>query len=278
MICVFLPAPQQVSHRVGVQQAGDAEVVGLLVAARGGRGAERRAVEDDLVEFGVGAERFEAVVLVGLGLLARRVLERFVVEALRFAVRLAEHVVALGLHLAGQVEQRRHRRQEDARRLAGLPRPDVAADRLREEQRRRRAGGVDADRQPRHVDALGNHPHRDQPPAGARREVRDACRRAGVVGQHDGRRLAGQPGQHGGIGARGLLVGRDDHGARVGHAAVAQLRQPGVGGLQHRRYPLALRVEDRAPGPRRLLGVQRLAQPGRVSPRPRWSRHRASPE
>ena len=146
----------------------------------------------------------------------------------------------------------------------GLPRPHVAADRLREEQRRRRAGGVDADRQPWHVDPFGDHPDRDEPPAGSRREVGDARRRAGVVGQHDGRRLAGQPGQHGGIGAGRLLVGRDDHGACVGHAAVAQLREPGVGGLQHRRDPLALRVEHGAPCPRRLLGVQRLAEPGRM--------------
>jgi len=41
---LFLPAPQQVSHLIGVEQAGDAEIVGLLIAARRGRGAERRAV------------------------------------------------------------------------------------------------------------------------------------------------------------------------------------------------------------------------------------------
>ena len=146
----------------------------------------------------------------------------------------------------------------------GLPRPHVAADRLREEQRCRRAGGVHAHRQSGHVDALGDHPDRDEPAAGSRREVGDACRRAGVVGQHHRRRLAGQSGQHRGVGARRLLVGRDDHGAGIGHAAVALLGEPGVGGLQHRRYPLALRVEHRAPGPRRLLGVQRLAQPGRM--------------
>ena len=48
---------QQVAHLLGVEQPGDAEVVGLLVAAGRGRRAERRPVEDDLVEFGVGAQR-----------------------------------------------------------------------------------------------------------------------------------------------------------------------------------------------------------------------------
>ena len=58
---------------VGVQQAGDAEVVGLLVAARRGRRAERGAVEDHLIQLGVGAERLETVVLLGGFVLLRRV-------------------------------------------------------------------------------------------------------------------------------------------------------------------------------------------------------------
>ena len=78
------------------------------------------------------------------------------------------------------------------------------------------------------------------------------------------RRLAGQPGQHGGIRARSLLVGCDDHGPRVGYATAAQLGEPGIGGLQDRRNPLAVRVEDRSPRPCRVFDVQRFAEPGRV--------------
>ena len=38
---LFLVAAQQVTHLPGIQQSGDAQVVGLLVAARGSGGAER---------------------------------------------------------------------------------------------------------------------------------------------------------------------------------------------------------------------------------------------
>ena len=86
-----------------------------------------------------------------------------------------EHVVALDLHLGGQAEQRQHRRQEDRGGLAAPPGPDEPADCLGEEQRRRRRGGVDTDRQPRHVDALADHPHRDHPPRVALGELRRSC-------------------------------------------------------------------------------------------------------
>ena len=107
------------------------KIVGLFVAAgRGGR-TERRAVENHLVQFGVGAQRLEFVVHFG----------RLVLATLRFVqfvglpMWLAENVIALRLQLAGQQQQRRHRRQEDARGLPGPPGPDEPADGLSEEQR-----------------------------------------------------------------------------------------------------------------------------------------------
>ncbi len=90
-----------------------------------------------------------------------------------------EHVVALDLHLGGEAEQVRHRRQEHRRGLAAAPGPDEAADGLREEQRGRGAGRVDPDREPRHVDALGDHPDRDHPALRRpRRTPRSACEAA----------------------------------------------------------------------------------------------------
>ena len=178
-------------------------------------------------------------------------------------MRLAQHVVALLLQLAGQLQQGRHRWQEDTRGLAGSSRPDEPADHLGEEQRRRRAGGVHAHGEPRHVDTLGDHAHRDQPPAAAPRERRDAVRRTLVVGQHDRRRLAADLGQQLGVRAGRRLVGGDDHAAGVRYV-LTLLRQSGVGGGDHRGHPLACRVERGPPGPRGVLGGQRLTQPGRV--------------
>ena len=172
---------------------------------------------------------------------------------------LAEHVIALGLQLAGQLQQVRHRRNEDA---CGFPRPARShepADGLREEQRRRGAGGVDPDRQTGYVDALGDHAHRDQPPAGALGEFGDAGRRSGVVGQHHRGRLAGDLGQQGGVRAGRGAVGGDDHAAGVGHVGPL-LAQSLVGGRDHRGHPFAGGVQRRAPGPCGLLGGQRLTQ------------------
>lgn len=59
---LVLALVQQGAHLLGVQQTRDAEVVGLLLAAGRGGGTERRAVEDDLIEFRVGPQRGEAVV------------------------------------------------------------------------------------------------------------------------------------------------------------------------------------------------------------------------
>jgi len=175
-------------------------------------------------------------------------------------VRLAEHVVALGLQPAGELQQVGHRRHEDARGFSRPARPHEPADGLREEQGRRGAGGVDADRQPGHVDALGDHAHRDQPPGAALGEFGDAGRRSGVVGQHDGGRLRGQLRQQGGVSAGRGAVGRDDHAAGVGHVG-ALLAQPLVGSGDHRGHPFAGGVERRPPRPCGLLGGQRLTQP-----------------
>jgi hypothetical protein len=164
-------------------------------------------------------------------------------------------VVALDLELRGEVEQGGHAGQEDRRRLAAPARPHEPADRLREVERRRRRRRVDADRQPRDVDALRHHADRDQPPLVALGEVLDPPGGARVVREDDDRRLAGDLAEHGGVGAGGVLVGRDHHAAGVRDAA-AQLAEPLVGGGEHRRDPLALRVERGAP----RLGDQVLRQ------------------
>ncbi len=190
-------------------------------------------------------------------------------------MRLAEHVVALRLHLAGQQQQVRHRRQEDARRLTRLAGAHEPADRLREEQRRRRAGGVDPDGQPRDVDALGDHAHRDEPTAGARGECRDPVGGARIVGQHHRRRLARESRQQLGVRPGRRLIRGDDHPARIRHV-LALLGQPGVGGGDHRGHPFARRIQDRAPGPRRVFGGQRFTESGgmllaRAVPPPRFA-------
>ncbi len=119
-----------------------------------------------------------------------------------------------------------------------------------------------------HVDALGDHAHRDQPAAGACRELTDPIRRAVVIGQHDRRRLAGELGQQVGVSTGGGLVGGDDHAACIGHV-LTLLLQPFVGRRDHRGHPFTGRVQRGAPGPCGLLGVQRLAEPRGSVLRPR---------
>ena len=173
-----------------------------------------------------------------------------------------EHVVALDLHLGGQAEQRQHRRQEHRGGLAAPPGPDEPADCLGEEQRRRRRGRVDADRQPRHVDALADHPHRDHPPRVALGELRDLAAGRLLVRQHDGGPLAADPAEQGGVRPGRVLVGRDHQPASVGHVP-ADLAEPAVGRLQHGRHPGAVDVEGGTQRLRRLVLGQRLAEPGR---------------
>ena len=97
-----LSATQQVPHLGSVEQTGDAQVIGLLVTTGWSCGTERRAVEDHLVEFGVRAEELEAVVGIG-GLAALAIVG--LIKAERLAMRLAQHMVALGFEFAGQLQQ-----------------------------------------------------------------------------------------------------------------------------------------------------------------------------
>ena len=53
---LVLAAVQQGAHLVGIEQAWDTKVVRFLVASGRGGGAERRPVEDDLIEFRVGSQ------------------------------------------------------------------------------------------------------------------------------------------------------------------------------------------------------------------------------
>ena len=162
--------------------------------------------------------------------------------------------------MLASAEQLRDARQEHRRGLAPAPGAHEPADGLREEQRRRGARRVDADREPRDVDALGDHADGDHPARGARGELVDPVARAVVVGEHDGRRLARDPREVAGVGARVGLVGRDDHGARVRDGA-PDLGQPAVRRGEHARDPLAVRVERRAPRLRGHVLGERLPQP-----------------
>ena len=78
--------------------------------------------------------------------------------------------------------------------------------------------GVHADREARHVDALGHHPHGDHPAARVARELLDARARLLLVGEHDGGLLPADALEDLRVRARDGLVGRDDEPARVGDA------------------------------------------------------------
>ena len=149
--------------------------------------------------------------------------------------------------------------QEDRCGLAAPAGPHEAADGLGEEERRRGRRGVDADREARHVDALGHHADGDHPALVARAEVLDALARAEVVGEDDRRGLAGQRAEDGGIRPRLGLVGGDDEPAGVLDVA-AHLGEAAVGGGEHRGDPLPLGVERRAPRVRDEVLRHRLAE------------------
>lgn len=67
-----------------------------------------------------------------------------------------------------------------------------------------------------------------------------------------------------GVIARLVLIGGDDQAARIGHTGGAQLSQPGVGGNEHLRHPVARGVQGGAPGPSGVFGAERLTQAGGV--------------
>ncbi len=263
-----LPLLQQHLHLVRLQQPRNPEVVLLLLAPGVGLHAELGAVVEDPVEDGVGLQRLERqhVLLAGvLVLLLVRLLHLLLGFGVRvllaLLLRLVEGVVPLLLHLVGEGQQVGHGRQEHGRGLAAPPGPYETPDGLREEQRGGDGGGVHAHREPRHVDALGHHPHRDHPAVLAPAELVDPLRGAGVVGQDQGGPGAGDLADELGVGAGGVLVGGDDERSGV-RDALPDLGQPLVGGAQHARHPLAARVEGGAPGlADRVLG-HRLAEPG----------------
>ena len=139
-------------------------------------------------------------------------------------------------------------------RIAGHPAHEPA-DGLAEEEVGRHGGGVDADPQPRDVDALADHPHGDQPRLPARGELRDPARRLRVVRGHDhGRRPDLAPQQRGDLPGV-VLVHGDDEPAGVGLVApdVVEARRRVA---QHRRQPLAL---ERQRGPQPLVGELAVA-------------------
>ncbi len=140
---------------VGFEEAGDAEVVLLLLAAGMGLHAELGAVVEDAVEDGVGLQGLEGqhvllpgvLVLLLLGL--RHLLLGLGVRVLVLArlLRPVERVVALDLHLVGEAEEAGDRGQEHGRGLAAPAGAHEAADGLGEEERGRDRRGVHPDRE-----------------------------------------------------------------------------------------------------------------------------------
>ncbi len=242
---------QEVVHLVGVEKAGDPEELLLLGRSGSDTGAELAAVEQDAVEGGLALKRLEAELVVdeevGRAPLGEGLRDEDVLLAPGAVEPLAEDVVALLLELAGEAQQQRHARQEDAGGLAALAGAHEPADGLGEEQRRGGRRGVDADHEARDVDALADHADGDHPPVVALAERRDLLAGLRVVRQHHGGLVAGDAVQQLGVRPGLGLVARDHEAAGVRHV-LAHLGEAAVGGAQHLRDPLALRVERRAPG------------------------------
>ena len=224
---------------------------------------ERGAIEDHLVEFGGRGQRFELRLQLATRLLvAVGPLEQIVVEAV--ALGRPEHVVALDLHVAGELEQVPDARQEDRRRLARL---GVRA-RTARSPARRTAAWTRSSRRHRRPGAECRRPRTPsaRPPstAGCRTRIRRSGRR------HRRRRRARwsafspvispsslrvRPG--------GLLVGGDHETAGIGHATRPLHLQPGVGRSQHLRHPVALGIQSGTPRLRDEVLRHRLTETGR---------------
>ena len=194
------------------------------------------------------------------------------------ADRPVERVVALDLHLGRELQQRRHGRQEDRRRLAAPAGPHEPADGLREEQRRRaprwrrRRPPAAARRRPR-------TPSGPRPSSGRRRPANSSIR-ALAPASSESTTTGASPvilAQQRGVGAGGLVVGGDHQAAGVRDAA-AHLGQPLVGGREHRRDPLALRVERGPPGLRPSGPWSAARRAWREISSPALVRQRISPE
>src|SRR5699024_6014328 len=198
-------------------------------AARGGRARSRPPLVGALAGVRAGAAGdVPLLLLVGvvrLVLLPLRLRQEFVLQLL-LAVGLAQHVVALRLHLRCELQQDGDGGQEDRGGLPGPAGPDEPADGLGAVQGRGGTGRVHAHAQPWHVDALGDHAHGDHPLVCRVRELADAARRRGIVGQDQHGGPARDLRQQGRVLARPLLVGRDDEPTGVGDATVADLTEP----------------------------------------------------
>ena len=171
-------------------------------------------------------------------------------------------MVALRLHLGGELQQHRHGREEHRCGLPRAARPDEPSDGLGEVQGGRRTGGVDANTEAGDVDALGDHADRDHPLVGRVGERADPARCRGVVGQDHGRSRAGDLGQQCRVLAGTLLVGGDHQPAGVRDPTGPDLAQSRVGCLQDSGHPVAVRVEGDPPCPGHLVGAERLTQAG----------------
>ena len=194
--------------------------------------------------------------------------QRDAVDHLLVVGRLAEAVAALvgdlervvpQAGIVGDEEERLLARRRAARRSLPAHEPP---DGLAEEQLGRRGRGEHPDAQPRDVDALGHHAHRDDPRSCRMGERRDARRRVGVVGGDDVG-VGAEPVAHQAGDALGVfLVGGDHQAGGVGLVDPDALEAL-VGGAQRLRNPVAFQRQRGAQALRRLLRGQAVLERGR---------------
>ena len=118
-------------------------------------------------------------------------------------------------------------------------------DRLSEKEIGHRVGRVDADGEPRDIDSLGDHAHRDDPGIIAFGERGDLLRRLGVVRRRNGRAYAEAIAKQSRDGLCVFLIEGDHHAGRARIAASQMLDLP-MCLREDRRQPLAPRIEGSA--------------------------------
>jgi hypothetical protein len=114
----------------------------------------------------------------------------------------------------------------------------------------------------RGIDALADHPHRDQPRVAPGGEAGDARRRRPVVAGDDRRVDAEAPPHHLGDAPGVLLVGGDDQAAGIGVDGPDGV-EAFVGAAQHGGHPLAVERQGSAQALRRAGGVEGVVEAGR---------------
>ena len=116
---LVLALAQQGGDLLGLEQAGQTQVLLLLNAAHHSAGAELTAIEKHTIELGSGIHRLEGAEKIVAGpLLLIGLSDESILGAGEQAIPLragpAQNMVASELHLVGHLQQRGHRGQENA--------------------------------------------------------------------------------------------------------------------------------------------------------------------